>query len=248
MGTARPFALSIAGYDPSGGAGLLADIKTFENCKVYGLGVQSALTWQNEMEFSEIRWESTDSILQQMNLLGKMHRVRFIKVGLIRDIEALETLLEQAGQLWPGVKVIWDPILSASAGFEFHKAFNPAVLQRVLKKIYIVTPNIPESVILSGIPDAIEAARELARHCVVYLKGGHSASGKDYVFRGKDFFVLRRMAAPAWPKHGSGCIFSAAFTAQLARGFKLHPAALRAKSYIHRYLSSSNSLLGYHKR
>lgn len=248
MGIARPTALSIAGYDPSGGAGLLADVKTMEQCRVYGLGVQSALTWQNEKEFEEIRWESAESIISQIRILARIHKVAVAKVGLIRDLGIFRSLLDELERSFPGVKVIWDPVMSASAGFEFHERFDTSLLEKVLKRVYLLTPNQPEAMLLSGKKTAGEGAAYLGKFTNVYLKGGHDGSGRDRLISDDAIYQFRKKDDRALPKHGSGCVFSAAVAAYLARGFKLHPACLRAKRYVHEYLSSTKDLLGYHKR
>lgn len=246
----RPYVLSIAGYDPSGGAGILADIKTFEANKTYGLGVISANTFQNDREFISLDWMPLEKISAQLQVLAKRFPVSLIKIGLIQSLEALAQVIAVCRKLWPDCKIIWDPILKASAGFRFHAEINKTQLQKVLREIFLVTPNMPEAQHLAGNGSASENAKELSAYCHVLLKGGHAAEktgydrlfthdGKEHSFRPKEKNVSQ--------KHGSGCVLSAALAAQLAKGETLHRACLIAKEYTSRFLKSSETLLGYHK-
>ena len=246
MSSPRPFALSIAGSDPSGGAGLLADIKTFEANKVYGLGVTTAVTIQNENEFKSVQWLSSDEIIKQIEIITKKYKIGLAKIGLI---ENLETLIKISELLSPNSLLIWDPILKASAGFEFHKKIETEKLEMALKNIFLVTPNSEEAIALTGIKDPLKAAEKLSMHCNVLLKGGHSehVKGRDFLFtREKKHYSFRPGKNMVFPKHGSGCVLSAAITANLSKGFNLHAACLRAKSYTEKFLSSNAMLLGYH--
>ena len=110
--------LSIAGFDPSGGAGVLADIKTFEQHKVLGMGVVTGLTFQNDSEFDGVKWISTDEIIRQIEILTRKYKFKFVKVGML---ESLETIVTDCRLQIADCKIIWDPIVKASAGFEIHK-------------------------------------------------------------------------------------------------------------------------------
>src|ERR1035437_1980671 len=117
----RPCVLSIAGFDPSGGAGVLADIKTFEQHKVLGMGVVTGLTFQNDSEFDGVKWVEIDDILKQIEILPKKFKFEFVKIGMIKDVQTLETIISNLKSKIQNPKLIWDPILKASAGFEIHK-------------------------------------------------------------------------------------------------------------------------------
>ncbi|OFY85053.1 MAG: hypothetical protein A3F72_04730 [Bacteroidetes bacterium RIFCSPLOWO2_12_FULL_35_15] len=250
----RPYVLTIAGFDPSAGAGILADIKTFEANKVYGLGVPSALTFQNDIEFNQVEWISLDKIISQIALLQKRFQIEYIKIGLIENLEVLFQLISYFKTL-PESKIqnpkfIWDPILKASAGYEFHKDVNKELVQTICKEIYLITPNIPEALILGTADDALKNAEQLQQFCNVYLKGGHAIDnkGKDYLFTNEGkLFSFKPKTKEVFQKHGSGCVLSSAITANLAKGIKIHPACLRAKEYTSNFLGSNKSLLGYHK-
>ena len=247
------YTLTIAGFDPSGGAGILADIKTFEHFKCLGLAVQSANTIQTEDEFLSVNWISDDVILQQLEMLLKKYKFNYIKVGLIKDLKILNKVTDLCLKYNPSTKIIWDTVLSSSTGFNFDMSTKG--LNDVLKKIYLITPNWNEIKLLSNHQNSIEGAKAIATYTKVYLKGGHNEAkpGKDYLFEKIDENIIQKSynpkstVKPITPKHGSGCVFSAALTANLAQGFPLHKSILRSKRYIEHYLSSNQTLLGTHK-
>ena len=116
-----PFVLSIAGFDPSSGAGIGADLKTFEATGSYGLGVCSALTFQNEDIFTGVHWTAWEDIKKQCDLLLQKYNVEFLKIGLIESFEILDRLLDYLLDQDKRLKIIWDPILDASYGISFHR-------------------------------------------------------------------------------------------------------------------------------
>ncbi len=246
----RKYILSIAGFDPSGGAGILADIKTFESNKVYGLGIVSANTFQNDIEFKNVDWIPVEKIIEQIDLLRKRFAFEYVKIGLIENLEALNTSISHLNSHIPSIKIIWDPILKASAGFEFHKEVDKILLEKICKQIYVITPNVPEALSLGSSKAATENAQQLSQHCNVFLKGGHAEEkiGYDTLFlkEGKQF-SFRPKLKNIFPKHGSGCVLSSAITANLAKGEDLHRACLKAKQYTEKILRSNKTLLGYHK-
>jgi len=250
MSAKRPYVLSIAGCDPSGGAGILADVKTFESNKVYGLGVISANTFQNDTEFKNIDWISIEKIIEQIDLLKKRFEFEYVKIGLIENLETLDKMVSHLISKTPTVKIIWDPILKASAGFEFHTQIDKLLLEKICKQLYLITPNVPEALSLGSFKDAAENAKYLSQYCHVFLKGGHAEKkvGYDTLFLkdGKQF-SFRPKTKNIFPKHGSGCVLSSAITANLSKGEDLQRACLKAKQYTERILSSNKTLLGYHK-
>ena len=122
MGEERVSVLSIAGFDPSGGAGILADIKTFEQQQVNGMGIITAITFQNDIEFVNLKWINIEDIIQQILTLKKRFDFEYIKIGLIKDLDTISEII----QLFKNdeIKIIWDPIVKATAGFEFHQSFG----------------------------------------------------------------------------------------------------------------------------
>jgi hydroxymethylpyrimidine/phosphomethylpyrimidine kinase len=262
MPKTRPTVLTIAGYDPSAGAGLLADIKTFESTKVYGLGVVSAITWQNETEFEGVEWLSPEKIISQIDILLRKSKVEYAKIGLIENVETFTQIVEYLKTQNPKIRIVWDPILKASAGFDFHETSNLKDWQNKLNELFFIIPNWHEINWLSGGIEGLEAAKELAKHCNVFLKGGHNPEkiGYDYLVNYRKMVFnpdgtthhelqttsFRPKAKNVPQKHGSGCVLSAALTAYLARGFREQKACLLAKEYATRVLMSNPSLLGFH--
>lgn len=245
----RPFVLSIAGFDPSAGAGVLADVKTFEACGAYGMGVVSALTYQNDISFEKVEWMKLSQIIEQIEVLQKRFQYDFIKIGLIENLEVLLGLISYFKSHLSNPKIIWDPILKASAGFEFHKEINKNLLEKICKQIYLITPNVPEAKQLGEHNDAEKNSLYLSQFCNVYLKGGHNSEkkGEDILFTkdGKQI-LFQSETDEVFQKHGSGCVLSSAITANLAKGLSLEMACAEAKKYITEFLLSNDSLLGYH--
>lgn len=262
MSDTRPIVLSIAGFDPSAGAGVLADVKTFEAYGIYGMGVVSALTYQNDIDFEKVEWLSLSKIIGQIEVLQKRFAFEYIKIGLIENLEVLQQLISyltsppdrmisvgRAGHI-SHPKIIYDPILKASAGFEFYKNKDQKLLEDICSQLYLITPNIPEALQLGTHKDAEKNAKHLSTYCNVYLKGGHSLEkkGVDLLFtKDKKEVLFPTTAENVPPKHGSGCVLSSAITANLAMGLPLEQACWEAKKYITEFLSSNDTLLGYHK-
>ena len=249
MGTVWPIVLSIAGFDPSGGAGLLADSKTFEQHSVYGLAVSTAQTVQTEDQFISIRWEKEADILQSIDVMLSHYPVKAIKIGIVENISILEKIVSFIHQKNKDIKIIIDTVLSASSGFNFwEKEINREVLLETLRKTYLLTPNYNEVIQLMPSTNAKEAAKKIAVSCNVLLKGGHNKdeTGVDYLYTKNSMEKLPGNTANMFSKHGSGCVLSAAITANLSKGQDLFTACKNAKKYIEQFLSSNATLLGYH--
>lgn len=239
--------LTIAGFDPSGGAGVLADIKTFEAHQCLGFAILTANTIQNENEFITPNWIDEKIFFNQLNIIIKEHTFHFVKVGLIPSLNFLEKTIEILQANNPKTKIIWDPILSASAGFNFEHDLT--LLHQLLKKIYLITPNWNEIKLLSKQEEVKKGAEQLSLLTNIYLKGGHNAKeiGKDYLYTDNDIFTFNPKVKVRFEKHGSGCVFSSALTANLLIGYPLRKACLRSKNYINKFLNSSFTKLGHHK-
>jgi hydroxymethylpyrimidine/phosphomethylpyrimidine kinase len=247
MSEERPYVLTIGGNDPSAGAGILADIKTFEQCGVYGLGVVSAITYQDDRHFEKVEWMSAEQILGQLKVLQRRFEINWIKIGLVESPEFLLLLLEELTKD-PGLKIIWDPVLRSSTGFTFHREIELALLHNIARKLWLITPNIPEALAL-GSDTAEKNAEQLSRFCNVYLKGGHSDEnpGTDFLFQHAGAkTAICSDSGKLNSKHGSGCVFSSALLAALAKGDEPGSACRQAKAYTEDFLKSNSSLLGYH--
>ena len=242
--------LSIAGFDPSGGAGLLADIKVFEQYGLTGLAVNTANTFQNDTEFDGVDWLTINQIEKQLKVLLRKFDVKYVKIGLIESLDTLGQIIDllEEHSIGKPPKIIWDPILTASAGFTFHQQLDAELLKKLLKKMYLITPNRPEAKVLFPTVDwnKIEVSPV---GCNILLKGGHASSAEstDVLFTatGKQEFATERLNND---KHGTGCVLSAAIVANLAGCFDLPRACLKAKEYVTQFIESNNTLLGNHKR
>ena len=248
MQTPRANVLTIAGFDPSGGAGLLADCKTFEQYEVYGFGVCTAWTVQTDDSFLNIHWLSAAQIIEQLQPLMNKFVVSACKIGII---DSLETLLEVIGFLKensPAIQIVWDPVLKASAGYDFHAADTFHNLDVVLAAVTLVTPNYNELQQLQSIRGEALVKDDRAVYCPVLLKGGHrpDALGTDTLYEADGHTMIEAGVSTIFPKHGSGCVLSAAITARLAQGATLQQACRDAKQYTESFLNSNQSLLGYH--
>lgn len=243
--------LSIAGFDPSAGAGILADIKTSESCNSYGMGVTTAITYQNDLDFEYVDWLTFEQITHQINILKQRFEFDFIKIGLIENLDVLEKLISYLILNFPSAKIVWDPILKATAGFEFYKNDNQQLLEKICKKIYLITPNIPEAQDLGTNNDAIKNVSHLSNFCNVYLKGGHQETlkGTDILFlKNGETKNFTTDSQNIYPKHGSGCVLSSAITAYLSQNESLEKACEKAKRYITTFLKSNDTLLGTHTK
>ena len=249
MSIQRPFVLSIAGFDPSSGAGISADLKTFEMNHTYGLGVCTSITFQNDNEFDGIEWTSFSSLQKQIDVLFRKYTIDVIKIGLIADLIILNNIIDYLLSHKPSLKIIWDPVLKATAGFDFHQRVDFDLLRKILKKIFLLTPNIPEVIRLGACSnDPSASAIQLSKYTNVYLKGGHSNSNNvdDWLFTNSGYHKIEGERITSGDKHGSGCVLSAAIAANLAKGMSLKESCSNARLYIHQFLQSTNTLLGYH--
>lgn len=196
--------LSIAGLDPSGGAGLFADLRVMQELGVSGQGVCTALTFQNEKEFSGVRWISVADIEQQLRLLLQESDFAAIKIGLIENLQVLEHVISFLATNAPGVSVVWDPVLSATAGFDFHQALDADALSHILAGITLVTPNAEE---------APRLAHALADPATDALAEGQSAAADE----ASDAVDEPATGALADPAKGAARILSE-YTAVLLKG------------------------------
>ena len=241
----RKYVCSIAGFDPSAGAGVTADLKTFEMHKVYGFGILSAMTWQNDEKVERVQWLSTSDILNQLALLVPKFRVDYVKIGIIENLERLLQVTGYIKQANPGAVVLWDPVLRASSDYPFFQ--GPVDWKRLAGKVDWLTPNLPEFNQLIGDDTS---ALQLSHQFTILKKGGHAQEhkGRDVLFYKGHSHVLEPEIARGVlsPKHGSGCVLSAAICANLARGASPIEACQLGKRYIEKFLASHYSLLGAH--
>lgn len=242
----RPFVISIAGYDPSGGAGLLADIKTFEQLKVQGLGVCTAMTLQTESQCLSLNWQLLDEILSAIDVLMKNYHVEALKIGIVKDAQFLTQIVEKIKSINYDAKIVWDPVLKSTSEFSFFDLNTIYELENVLKQIDLITPNYNEYKVLKE----SHLFEESKNSCSVLMKGGHREDkiGTDILIQnGKEKFINPiDTTSDFYPKHGSGCVLSSAIASHLAFGKNLEEACRNGKLYIEKFLTSNPALLGFH--
>ena len=245
----RNYILTIAGLDPSSGAGITSDIKTFEAHGLYGLSVCTAVTVQNDISFKECVWIDKTTIIHQIETLFERFTITAVKIGIIESWEVLLEVIETLKRVNPKIKIVLDPILKASAGFDFHAAQNIKSFEKVVEKCDFITPNYDEIKALFPQKSIEETINFIAQKTNIYLKGGHRSDKKgwDEVYYNKIVQLnIPPIADKIFDKHGSGCVVSAALASNLAKNIDLEDACKNVKHYTEQFLNSNESLLGTH--
>ena len=211
------------------------------------MAVQTANTIQSDKEFISANWIEESTILSQLNILLSRFKFDYIKIGLTPNLNLLNLLIKSCITSNTLVKIIWDPVLSTSSGFDFK--IDLKNLDSILENIYLITPNLEEIKILSKLEDPIEGAKRLSKKCKVLLKGGHTEveQGKDYLFDHENKTSFKPKTIKFSEKHGTGCVLSSAITANLAKGYPIKKSILRSKRYIEHFIESNHTLIGSHK-
>jgi len=235
-------ALTIAGSDSGGGAGIQADLKTFSALGVYGASVITALTAQNTKGVSAIHDVPADFIAAQIDAVFSDLDVAAVKIGMVSQRAAIETIA--AGlERWRQSKVVLDPVMIAASGDRLLAPDAVDVLKRVLiPRALVITPNLPEAAALLDAPIAESEAEMLAQGerllalgpRAVLVKGGH-AEGAESVDLLVEPNAVTRLAADRIATrntHGTGCTLSSAIAAGLAKGVSLAEAVRAAKTYL----------------
>src|SRR5215468_10532555 len=243
---AIPVALSVAGSDPSGGAGIQADLKTFHAFGVYGAAVITTLTVQNTRGVQAVHPVAADVVLAQLDAVDDDLAIGAAKLGLVPTAALAEALGERLRRR-PLPRLVVDPVLVAGSGDALAAAGTAAALRALLPHALLVTPNLAEAAALIGRPiedvaDMREAARVLvgrgARAALV--KGGHLPHRPiDVLAVGTDVHDLDAARIPSGPTHGTGCTLSAGIAAALAGGADLLAAVMRARRFVHRALAAA---------
>jgi hydroxymethylpyrimidine/phosphomethylpyrimidine kinase len=242
----KPYVLSIAGLDPTAGAGILADVKTFTATGSYGFAVATCLTAQTEDTCESVQWFSLKEITMQLKPLLENYTIGYTKLGAMKDLSMATAIIDYVLSIQPNMKFVLDPILSTSSGTTFMKL--NADIKSLLSKLYLITPNYPEIQMLSENQNALEAAMILSMHTNVYLKGGHSNEEAlvDRLFITGEMTEYPKERNAVAKKHGSGCVLSSALVSFLAQGNTLQEASAKASQYMCGFFDSSNTKLGLH--
>lgn len=245
-------ALSIAGTDPSGGAGMHADLKTFAAHKVYGMGAVTAVVAQNTRGVYAIEYVSPRMIEAQLDAVFGDIMPDAVKVGML-GLPASAAAVARCLRRYRPRFVVVDPVMVSSSGRRLlDTAAESTLRDEILPRACLVTPNIGEAEVLAGFPVDGRASMERAAEKIaalgcaaVLVKGGHSAGDCDDYLLSPDFsgwFHSPRI--PTKNTHGTGCTLSAAIAANLAFGFALPEAVKRGKAYLTGALSSGLELGG----
>ena len=233
-------ALSIAGSDCSGGAGIQADLKTMTMNGVYAMSVITALTAQNTTGVRAIQESTPEFLKQQIDAIFQDIYPDAVKIGMVASSELICVIADRL-KYYDAKNVVVDPVMVASAGSPLMKQNAVQTLIKELLPIStLVTPNIPEAQVLSGMTieskeDMITAAKQIGENyrCAVLLKGGHSINdANDLLYTNGEltWFEGKRIDNPN--THGTGCTLSSAIASNLAKGFTLAESVQRAKNYI----------------
>ena len=239
-------ALSIAGSDCSGGAGIQADLKTMTMNGVYAMSAITALTAQNTTGVTGILETSPEFLKQQLEMVFTDIPPDAVKIGMVPNSDLMETIA-QTLSVYKAKNIVVDPVMVSTSGSALMEPEAVAALKsKLLHLALIVTPNIPEAEVLSGMKinnktDMAQAARIISEEngCAVLLKGGHSvhdASDLLYSNGQMKWFCAERIRNPN--THGTGCTLSSAITSNLAKGYSLETSVQRAKDYVTGALSA----------
>lgn len=239
--TSMKTGLTIAGSDCSGGAGIQADIKTMTTNGVYAMSAITALTAQNTTGVRDILEVSPQFLKEQLDCIFTDIRPDAVKIGMVSSTELIEVIAGALRQ-YEAVHIVVDPVMVATSGARLIREEAICAMQEKLFKIAeVITPNIPEAELLSGIEiqtqkDMEKAAEMIGRQfgCSVLLKGGHQRQDANDLLWKKDgamrWFYGTRIENPN--THGTGCTLSSAIAANLAKEFELEESVKRAKQYL----------------
>lgn len=243
------YILSIAGLDPSSGAGITSDIKTFEAHSFYGLSVCTGVTVQNDIDFKQCEWISKEIILSQIETLFERFEIKIVKIGIVQSWETLSLILDKLHVLNSEIQIIFDPIIKASAGFDFHTEESQDLLNKIWKQCFIITPNYDEIQLLYPNLDIEDTLEHIAGSTNIYLKGGHreDKKGWDELYHSGIVMVnIPPNVEEISEKHGSGCVLSSSLACNIALEQELEDACKASKYYTEKFLNSHKSLLGHH--
>jgi hydroxymethylpyrimidine/phosphomethylpyrimidine kinase len=247
-----PIALTIAGSDSSGGAGIQADLKTFAALGVYGASVITALTAQNTSGVSGIHQVPADFVTAQIDaVLGDLD-VKAVKIGMVAQLATIDAIVK-AIERWSPKHIVLDPVMVATSGDRLLAADAVEALRtRLIPRASLITPNLPEAAALLDEPVATSEAaiesqgrRLLAMGCpAVLIKGGHGQGTEsiDYLVSGNGVIALAAPRIATKNTHGTGCSLSSAIAAGLAKGEDMETAVRKAKAWVSAAIAAADRL------
>jgi hydroxymethylpyrimidine/phosphomethylpyrimidine kinase len=233
--------MSIAGVDPSGGAGVFADLKTFQAIGTYGCGVVTALTAQNPYKFFSTQPVSPEYISEQIDSVMDSYEIEFIKTGMLYSPEIIELVSKKVKEY--RLKAVVDPVMVATSGGDLTKediadAFNKYLLPQSI----LTTPNVSEAEKLSGIDintkeDAIKACEKI--RCNSIITGGH-LDGINTININGNVTTIKQELIETENLHGTGCNLSSAIVAHLAKGNDLKTSIVKSLDYVYEGIKNGN--------
>jgi len=237
--SAPPILLTIAGFDPSCGAGTAADLKTFAAHGCYGVAAITSLTVQNTQGVGTVHNTPSAELRAQLDALVNDCDIAAVKIGMLGN-RGNAVVVGEFLEAHKFAHVVHDPVMKSSSGAELLDAGGiKYVATELLKRASVITPNVPEAEVLTGltikdVADMEAAARKLVEMGAraVIVKGGHMERANDVLFDGAEIVQLAGDRVKEETLHGTGCTFASALTAQLAAGRPLLEAATLAKVYV----------------
>ena len=234
-----PILLTIAGFDPSCGAGIAADLKTFAAHGCYGVAAITSLTVQNTQGVEDVQNTPTATLRAQLDALAKDSEITAVKIGMLGNRGNAATVAEFL-DAHTFAHIVHDPVMKSSSGTELLDAAGiKFITTELLKRSSVITPNVPEAEILTGMTIKDFAGMEAAARKLVEMgaravivKGGHMERAVDVLFDGTDVVSLAGDRPKEETLHGTGCTFASAIASQLASGRSLMEAAMLAKAYV----------------
>ncbi len=257
------FSLSVAGFDPTGGAGVLMDVKVMKEIGVWCFSVVSCITAQNSTGVFEVKEVPDHLMLRQIELIMEDcgEKIKYVKVGALGGEGGVRAVMKMVDDF--GVKIVLDPVMRAKNGFPLISTEGEKLMRDMLiPQAFVITPNVPEverllNIRIKGKDDVIKAGEKLSEMTDAYviIKGGHIPSEigekerekEDFVFhRGKLLFSVKGKAYK-FQVHGTGCIFSSAICAYLSLGFEPADAFVRASRFTKRAIAKFSKVgKGFH--
>ncbi len=242
----RPLVLTIGGHDPCAGAGIQQDLYAIQKMGAWGHSAITALTVQNDISFTTLQWTRAWA-LQQIEILRERFQYRALKFGMVPDSEFINEVLELFSENEKPV-IVWDPVLSASAGFDFHDESHVKKFKEVIAVVDLFTPNLPEAKVFFG-EEIYEELIEASEKTAILLKGGHRLTGlpEDELWDAKLFGgMCQRFSSPRVPydKRGTGCALASGMAAGAALGLNWRNAHQKAKKHLLDYMNSEKEKLG----
>ncbi|WP_068617484.1 bifunctional hydroxymethylpyrimidine kinase/phosphomethylpyrimidine kinase [Paenibacillus tuaregi] len=248
-----PRVLTIAGSDSGGGAGIQADLKTFQELGVYGMSVITAVTAQNTVVVSDVFPLPPETVRRQLTAIGEDLGPHAVKTGMLYSSEIIEAVV-QSVKRWEWRNLVVDPVMLSKSGASLlqDEAVDDLV-HRLLPLARLITPNLPEARLLTGVDIVDEdsmrlAAERISRFGVggVLIKGGHfheeGETSQDYLFTGTEEFWFSGPRYKTRHTHGTGCTLSSAVASGLAQGLSVQEAVALGKSFIEAAISQPISM------